>query len=114
MKDFMFLFRNSEEAVNKLSPEEKKEYFTKWGVWLKKFVDDKIYEDGDRLSSTDAMVISGTEKVVTDGPYIESKEIIGGYVRIKAESIKEAVEYAKECPVLLTNGSVEIRASHEE
>ncbi len=114
MKDFMFLFRNSEEALSKLSPEEQKKYYGRWGLWLKNFVDMKIYEDGDRLSSTEAMTISGTGKTMTDGPYIESKEIIGGYVRIKAEDIHQAAEYAKECPLLSLGGTVEIRTSHEE
>lgn len=114
MNEFMFLFRNSNEAVNRLSPEEQKEYYGKWGTWLKKLVDKKIYVDGDRLSSKEAMTISGTDKAITDGPFIESKEIIGGYVRIKAENIKQAAEYAKECPLLDLGGTVEIRTSHEE
>ena len=114
MKEFMFLFRNSETVMNNLNPDEKKEYFTKWGLWLKNFVDNNIYEDGDRLSTTEAITISGKEKIFTDGPYIESKEIIGGYIRIKAENIQQAAEYAKDCPVLSLNGIVEIRASYEE
>lgn len=114
MKEFMFLFRNSEETMNKMQSEEKKEYFTKWGIWLKNFVDKKIYEDGDRLSPTEAITLTGKEKIITDGPYIESKEIIGGYIRIKAKDIQQAAEYAKDCPVLDLNGIVEIRASFEE
>ncbi|MEO8512196.1 MAG: YciI family protein [Ignavibacteria bacterium] len=114
MKEFMFLFRNSEEALNKLTSEEKKQYYSKWGAWLKSFADKKIYVDGDRLSPTEAVTISGKGKTITDGPYIESKEIIGGYVRIKAKDIEQAVQYAEDCPLLEINGIVEIRASFEE
>ncbi len=110
----MFLFRSPEGVMKKLSPEEMQQYMGKWGVWFKKLMDAGIYEDGDRLSPSDAKTLTGKEKIITDGPYAESKEIIGGYVRIKAKDINEAAEIAKECPVLKLNGSVEIRGSFEE
>ena len=47
--------------------------------------------------------------VITDGPYSEIKELIGGYTIVKAESFDEAAELAKGCPILEVGGNVEIR-----
>jgi hypothetical protein len=48
-------------------------------------------------------------QVVTDGPYLEIKEAIGGYTLIRAESLEEAAEISKGCPILLAGGNVEVR-----
>jgi hypothetical protein len=47
--------------------------------------------------------------VIADGPYMEIKESIGGYSIVKAESLEEAVELAKGCPILTAGGNVEVR-----
>ena len=47
--------------------------------------------------------------VVTDGPFIESKEMVGGFFIVKADSIDAAIEIAKDCPDLAIGGSVEVR-----
>jgi len=49
------------------------------------------------------------DNIVTNGPYTDIKESIGGYTIIKADNYDEAVEIAKGCPVLLTGGNVEVR-----
>jgi hypothetical protein len=49
-------------------------------------------------------------KIVTNGPYVEIKESIGGYTIIKADSLEEATEISKGCPILFVGGSVEVRA----
>ena len=113
MKEFIFLFRSEKNATENLNPGEMQEYMEKWRIWLNKFAEAGKYEDGDRLDISKAKTIRGIEKVVTDGPYIESKEVIGGYVRVKAENMEEAVEMAKGCPVLSFNGSVEIRTGYD-
>jgi len=47
--------------------------------------------------------------IITDGPYAEIKELIGGYTLVRAESLDEAAEMAKNCPILEMGGNVEIR-----
>jgi hypothetical protein len=47
--------------------------------------------------------------VVTDGPFTEIKEFINGYIVVKAQTIDDAIEIAKECPILLIGGNVEVR-----
>jgi hypothetical protein len=46
---------------------------------------------------------------VTDGPFIEAKEMVGGYLIVNAKDINEAVEISKGCPIFLENGKVEVR-----
>ncbi len=112
MKDYLFLFRNSADNLAKLSETDKKEWLDKWNVWFKKLTDEGRYENvGDRLTSAEARTIKSTDKIVTDGPYTESKEIIGGFVKVKAENLDDATEVAKGCPIFLVNGSLEIRTS---
>jgi hypothetical protein len=53
--------------------------------------------------------ISGKNKVVTDGPFIEAKESIGGYLIVNAGDINEAVEISKGCPIFNEDGKVEVR-----
>ncbi len=54
--------------------------------------------------------VTGDKKIVTDGPFIEGKEMVGGYLICKADSYDEAVEMAKGCPILeFEDGNVEVR-----
>lgn len=58
--------------------------------------------------------VAGTQKVVTDGPYMEGKEMVGGYLICKADSYDEAVEISKGCPILaFDDGAVEVRELQE-
>ena len=58
--------------------------------------------------------VTGNKKVVTDGPFIEGKEMVGGYLICKAKNYDEAVEVSKGCPVLqFEDGIVEIREIQE-
>jgi hypothetical protein len=52
---------------------------------------------------------SGASKAVTDGPYVEAMDSIGGYMLIEAKNMDQAVELAKGCPILESDGTVEIR-----
>ena len=63
----------------------------------------------DGLQLNPAGKVVKTNGVITDGPYTETKEVLMSFCRIKAESIEEAAELSKECPVLSTGGNVEIR-----
>jgi hypothetical protein len=54
-------------------------------------------------------VVKGKQKTVTDGPFAETKEIVGGYTVIEARDLEEAVELSKGCPIFDGKGAVEIR-----
>ncbi len=67
----------------------------------------KLANRGNRLDFEGATVRPGN--VVTDGPYAEIKEILGGYIVVSTASIEEAIELAKGCPILNIGGNVEVR-----
>ncbi len=109
MANFMFVYRGSNDEYQKLSPEEMQQIMQKWNAWIAEgFQKGWMLDAGDALTTEVRMVNS--KKVVTDGPFVESKEIVGGYSIVKADNIDKAAELAKSCPGLLTGGIVEVRA----
>lgn len=108
MADFLFIYRGSEEAESRLAPEEMQQVMQKWGAWIGEAMQKGwMTNPGDALTGEGKLVKSN--KVVTDGPFVESKEIVGGYSVIKADSLAAAAELAKGCPALLSGGTVEVR-----
>ncbi len=108
MKDFLFIYKSDYTAMQDRTAEEAQAMMKRWMDWLEGAASqDKLIDRGNRLFNTGKIVKSNG--IVTNGPYMEIKESIGGYSLIKAESYDEAVEFAKGCPVLLTGGNVEVR-----
>jgi hypothetical protein len=68
----------------------------------------KLGDRGNRLHNGAGKVLK-PNNVITDGPYMEIKEAIGGYSIVKAASLEEATELAKGCPIFNVGGSVEVR-----
>ncbi|MBA3829372.1 MAG: transcription initiation protein [Taibaiella sp.] len=110
MKEFVFIFRNSDNPNFKPSPEQMQQVMTSWTNWMGGIAaQNKLVSNGNRLSMSIAKTIK-PNNVITDGPYTEIKEFINGYTIVKAANIKEAVELAKDCPILKMGGNVEVRA----
>ena len=86
------------------SPAEMEEMFAKFNSWKEKFKDN-IVDMGGKLG--DGKIV--TTDTVTDGPFVEAKEIIGGYMVVSADSIDEAVEIAHQSPGVFPGSSVEVR-----
>lgn len=108
MKEFLFVFRNDYKATSAGSPEEMETMMKKWMDWIGGIAaQNKLVDRGNRLAS-DGKVVKGNN-VITDGPYTEIKELIGGYTLVKAGSLNEAAELAKDCPILAIGGNVEVR-----
>ena len=108
MKDYLFLFRGGLDFT-KASPEQLQEVLTNWKNWTEELSKKEIYNGGERLTRNDAAVVRGNNKQIIDGPYNESKEIIGGYISIKAKNLQEAIEISKGCPIFNFDGNIEIR-----
>jgi len=88
------------------SPDEMKELFAQWDAWKTKFKN-QVLDMGDALKPTGRVLTGG---VVTDGPHIEAKEVLGGFSLVQAETYEHALEVAKECPIVHVPGaSIEIR-----
>jgi hypothetical protein len=110
MAKFMYLFRSNPTAYQSMSPEQMQQTMKKWMDWkdtLEK--EGHINQLGERLDGT-GKVVRGKAKTVTDGPYIEVKDFVQGYMLVEARDIDQAVELSKGCPILESDGTVEIRS----
>ena len=108
----MFIFRGGSDVAD-LSPEDMQNHMQKWFQWVDELKTKAIYVGGESLTPT-GKTISGKKALITDGPYAESKELVGGYFVVKANSLDEAVEIAKGCPILeFDDGIVEVREIQE-
>jgi len=108
MKEFMFLFRQPKIDHSKVTPKEMQAISNKWKEWVEGIAaQGKLVGQGSRLSTDGKVLKPGG--VVTDGPFVEIKERLGGYIVVSAENIDEAVTLAHGCPTLDADGSVEIR-----
>jgi hypothetical protein len=106
MSEFTYLFRGRK---NSGSPEEMQAHFEKWVAWFKELgAAGHLKDPGHPLQNT-GKVVSGSRKVVKDGPYAEAKDVVGGYIIVEADDIDQAVELSKGCPILDAGGSVEVR-----
>lgn len=111
MANYMYVFRGggyAQEAV--VSPTDLQRHLAKWNEWS-----DGLRAAG-RLTAAQPLshpptgkTVRGREKVVTDGPYAESKDLVSGILVIEAVSLEEATELARGCPILEFDGSVEVR-----
>jgi hypothetical protein len=105
---FLLVFHNPIAGPDP-TPEEMQQIFGKWMAWLKGMKAKGVYVGGDRLNEAGSVVRKSKDVSVTDGPYAESKETIGGYVIVTADSLAEATEIAKGCPGLDYDTLVEVR-----
>ena len=111
MEKFLLLFRNSvveKSAFQEMSPEAMQAEIAKWNTWIggiaaqgKMISTEGLYPTGKMMAN------AGT--LVTDGPYTESKELVGGFMLLQATDYAEAVELGKGCPSLHQGGTVEVR-----
>lgn len=106
MKDFLLLFRGGLDFAS-ATQEQLQKAMMRWKTWMEELVQQGKYSGGHRLSRSGSVLRRGEK--ITDGPYAESKEIVGGYVSLKAKDLTDAIETAKGCPIFNYNGSVEVR-----
>jgi hypothetical protein len=108
MQEFMLLFRH-EDGKKIASPEQIQVWMKQTMDWIGGIAAQNKFVEGNGLFFDDARVV-GHNKVVTNGPFGEIKETIAGYIIVKADSVDEAVDFAKGSPVLQGNGNtVEVR-----
>ncbi len=109
MKEFLLLFRSDNAERTNLSPAELEANMNRWGKWISGIAEKEIMVGAQPLEK-EGKVVRGPSKKLTDGPFMESKEVLGGYVLLKANNIDEAVKIAEGCPVLEhQSGTVEVR-----
>lgn len=110
MKDYLLLFRGGLNFAT-ATAEEIQQAMGKWGAWMAELRNKGIFNSAERLDRQTGAFIRGTsdKKQVTDGPYTEAKEVVGGFVSIKASDLQSAVEIAQGCPIFNYEGTVEVR-----
>lgn len=108
MSTFLFLFRRNEADIPEHSAEEMQAITQRWMDWVAELkAGGHLAERGNRLKKA-GKVVHG-EGVITDGPFVELKEAIGGYIAVTAKDLDEAAALAKDCPVFSFGGNVEVR-----
>jgi hypothetical protein len=110
MSEFLYLYRLPAEALRAMdSPQQMQERLKKWTAWFQDLeAKHHIKNPGHPLASSGA-VVKDKRGTVTDGPYAESKDIVGGYTLIEARDLAHATQLASGCPVLEGGGIVEVR-----
>ena len=94
------------------SPEKWQAHMQKWMQWMSALTEQGKFVGAQPLKA-DGKVVKGTGKAVTDGPFVEGKEMVGGYLICRAGSLEEAVEISMGCPILEHDGIVEVREINE-
>ena len=110
---FMLLYRSG-EWYNKLSHAELQKLINQNKAWFEKLTAQGQAKPGRALERKGAIVSGVNGRIVTDGPFAESKEAIGGYLMLDVETIEEAIAIAQSSPGLAYGGSIEVRPLAEE
>jgi hypothetical protein len=87
------------------SPEQMQEIFAAYKAWMEKFKEN-IVDVGDKLKSDGRVV---TASGLADGPFVEAKEVVGGFMIVSADDYDAAVEVVRACPAVMPGSSLEIR-----
>jgi len=112
MKDYLLIYRTDHNAMPNATPEQAQATTKKWMDWIGSIAaQNKLTSRGNRLEASGKVVKANN--VVTNSPYAEIKETVGGYSIVKAETYEAAAELAKGCPILAVGGNVEIREISE-
>lgn len=112
MKEFILIFRH-ENATAKVSPEQMQIWMKQQMDWVGGIAAQNKFVSGTGLLFDEAKVVRHNN-IVTNGPFGEIKETLGGYILVKAETVEEAVEFAKGSPVLQGEGNtVEVRQTRQ-
>ena len=108
MAKFMFLQRGGCEDRPEMTPEQMEAGMKAWMDWVKSGTDEGwLLDPGSPLSGTGAVV--QPDLTVTDGPFTESKELVGGYTIVEASDLAAACELAKQTIQLAGAGKIEVR-----
>lgn len=109
MPKFVLLLREPGTSFAAMSPEQMQEIVQRYVAWRAKVQNGRTIT-GHKLRDHEGRVVNGTGSSlkVTDGPFAEAREVMGGLFVIEAASYDEVVELCKDCPHL-EFGSIEIR-----
>jgi hypothetical protein len=111
MAEFVYLFRASDDSRREAmgTPERAQRSMQAWLTWIRELeAGGHLASPGQPLAPT-GKVVRGKDKVVTDGPHVEAKDLVLGFIIVRARDLAHASELAAGCPMLAGGGSVEVR-----
>jgi len=111
MSEFVFLFRHTPDAAREAMgvPERAQQSVQAWLTWIRDLEKrGHLANPGQPLART-GRVVRGPAREVTDGPYVEAKDMVLGFLVVEAVDLAQAAELAAGCPLVAGGGSVEVR-----
>jgi hypothetical protein len=110
MSEFIFLYRSTPEQQRAAmgTPAQAQRSLESYRAWIRALeANGHIAESGKPLDPSGRVV--KMNRVVTDGPYVEAKDLVLGFIVVRAADLDEAVELAHGCPIVQGGGTIEIR-----
>ena len=107
MQEYLFLFRMPHQPGATMTADQHKAMMDEWNTWFGGIAAQGKLGNGQQLGQEGKVLKAGG--VITDGPFVEIKESLGGYISVKADSLDEATTLAHGCPSIAGGGSVEVR-----
>src|SRR5215510_5218463 len=105
-KKYLFLQRSQPgNRQQQPSPAQMQDMYAAFNTWKAKFKDNILDVGGKLLPGGKVVTTSGA----TDGPFVEAKEVVGGYMFVIADSVEQAIQVAREMPMLMPGSTIEIR-----
>ncbi|MEL6865233.1 MAG: YciI family protein [Bacteroidota bacterium] len=108
MNHYLILIREDLQRMTKLSEADFQAEIQEYVAWVEEMTKTGNYLSGDPLEAEGRYILK--DQVRSDGPFVESKEAISGYVIIKAVDMDAAIQLAQQCPIYRYGGAVELRA----
>lgn len=108
MNEYMLLLSGTTNEGANLSAEEQKTEMDKYLMWLQELQTKGVLKAGSPLASSGKKIVNN-KGIISDGPFSETKEAIGGYFILVANDLESACEVAKTCPHVLQGGAIEVR-----
>lgn len=105
---YLLIFRGT-DWYQGLSPEQMQQVMDQWMNWFHRLQQEGRCAGGNPLEPQ-GKIVAGHNGVITDGPFAEAKETVGGYFLLTVPTMDEAVAIARECPGLPHGIRVEVRA----
>jgi hypothetical protein len=106
MSDFLFIYRGGDSGG---TPEQMQQNMQAWTSWLKGLAEKGHVKDMGNPLEKGGKLVKGKSRMVTDGPFAEAKDLIGGYTLIQTKDLEQAADLARGCPIFEGGGYVEVR-----
>lgn len=107
MASFMLIFRGGNGSGD--SPEQMQQHMQQWLTWFDGLSKAGVFKGQGAPLAPGGKLVRGRRKEVSDGPFAEAKDLVGGYAIVEAQDLEAATEIARGCPTYERDGAVEVR-----